>query len=141
MPKRLKKKVTLQAVEKRKPSVQEQTKAHRKELISKIHAGSHEIYGAPKIRQELLKRGVRIARRTVSTYMGELGICAYYRKKTKRYKPHLVLRKDLTDILKRQFNPEQPNTIWSTDITYIWTKTGFVYLTSIMDLYSRKIVA
>jgi transposase InsO family protein len=40
-----------------------------------------------------------------------------------------------------QFNPSKPNGIWCTDITYIWTVDSFVYLTSIMDLYSRKIIS
>ena len=45
----------------------------------------------------------------------------------------------MKNILKRNFNPEKPNSAWCTDITYIWTQEdGFVYLTSIMDLYSRK---
>ena len=49
--------------------------------------------------------------------------------------------KELHNILDEQFNPERPNAVWCTDITYIWTADGFVYLTSIMDLYSRKIIA
>lgn len=44
-------------------------------------------------------------------------------------------------ILDEQFHPERPNAVWCSDITYIWTIDGFVYLTSIMDLYSRKIIA
>jgi len=47
----------------------------------------------------------------------------------------------LKNILNEQFNPERPNAVWCTDITYIWTNEGFVYLTSIMDLFSRKIIA
>lgn len=47
----------------------------------------------------------------------------------------------LVNILDEQFNPERPNAVWCSDITYIWTVDGFVYLTSIMDLYSRKIIA
>ncbi|WP_439710641.1 DDE-type integrase/transposase/recombinase, partial [Dubosiella newyorkensis] len=46
----------------------------------------------------------------------------------------------LHNLLKRQFNPKDPDSVWCTDITYIWTEEGFVYLTSVMDLYSRKIV-
>ncbi|MCI5653797.1 MAG: DDE-type integrase/transposase/recombinase [Lachnospiraceae bacterium] len=38
------------------------------------------------------------------------------------------------------FNPERPNAVWCSDITYLWTIDGFVYLASIMDLYSRKII-
>ena len=50
-------------------------------------------------------------------------------------------RNELKNILDKQFNPERPNAVWCSDITYIWTIDGFVYLTSIMDLYSRKIIA
>ncbi|MDE4542227.1 IS3 family transposase [Thermoanaerobacterium sp. R66] len=46
----------------------------------------------------------------------------------------------LENIIQQQFNPDSPNAVWCTDITYIWTLDGFVYLTSIMDLYSRKII-
>ena len=47
----------------------------------------------------------------------------------------------MKNILDEQFNPETPDAVWCSDITYIWTITGFVYLTSIMDLYSRKIIS
>ena len=47
----------------------------------------------------------------------------------------------LQNILDEQFTPDRPNAVWCSDITYIWTTDGFVYLTSIMDLYSRKIIA
>lgn len=48
---------------------------------------------------------------------------------------------ELKNILDEQFNPQEPDAVWCSDITYIWTHEGFVYLTSIMDLYSRKIIA
>lgn len=47
---------------------------------------------------------------------------------------------ELQNILNEQFNPDRPNAVWCSDITYIWTIDGFVYLTSIMDLFSRKII-
>lgn len=47
----------------------------------------------------------------------------------------------LQNILDEQFNPEHPNAAWCSDITYIPTALGFVYLTSVMDLFSRKIIA
>ncbi|WP_289811685.1 DDE-type integrase/transposase/recombinase, partial [Thomasclavelia cocleata] len=63
-------------------------------------------------------------------------------------KPYTVTTKDcdfssrLHNILKRDFNPKAPDEAWCTDITYIYTQDeGFVYLNSIMDLYSRKIIA
>ena len=48
---------------------------------------------------------------------------------------------ELQNILEEQFNPDRPNAVWCSDITYVWTIDGFVYLTSIMDLFSRKIIA
>lgn len=47
----------------------------------------------------------------------------------------------LKNILDEKFNPNEPDAVWVSDITYIWTFEGFVYLTSIMDLFSRKIIA
>lgn len=44
------------------------------------------------------------------------------------------------NLLKRQFKTEGPNQVWVVDITYIWTLEGWVYLSSVMDLFSRKIV-
>ena len=73
--------------------------------------------------------------------MRELGIKAQY------VKPYTVTTTDsdfseeLENILDEQFNPAEPDAVWCSDITYIWTFAGFVYLTSIMDLYSRKIIA
>ena len=49
--------------------------------------------------------------------------------------------KKLKNILDEQFNSAHPDAVWCSDITYIWTFEGFVYLTSIMDLYSRKILS
>ena len=47
----------------------------------------------------------------------------------------------LQNILQQDFNPDWPNAVWCSDITYIGTVNGFVYLTSVMDLFSRKIIA
>nr|WP_231037728.1 DDE-type integrase/transposase/recombinase [Pectinatus frisingensis] len=45
------------------------------------------------------------------------------------------------NILAQRFNPDRPDDVWCTDITYIWTQEGFVYLISVMDLFARKIIA
>lgn len=112
-----------------------------KERILEIYHESHQNYGAPKIAECLRKEGERIAKKTVGNYMKELGIKAQY------IKPYTVttidsdFSKELKNILDEQFNPDAPDAVWCSDITYIWTFAGFVYLTSIMDLYSRKIIA
>ena len=69
-------------------------------------------------------------------------------KEIARLKRELRDAQDALDVLKKaigilneQFNPEHPNAIQYTDITYIWTQDGFVYLNCVMDLYARKIIA
>ncbi|CVI73549.1 hypothetical protein NDGK_03087 [Clostridiales bacterium CHKCI001] len=47
----------------------------------------------------------------------------------------------LKNILEEEFSPDHPDAVWCSDITYIWIYEGFVYLTSIMNLYSRKIIS
>jgi len=126
---------------KRLPSQRELRKRALKERILEIYHDSHQNYGAPKITECLKKEGETIAEKTVGNYMRELGIKAQY------VKPYTVttidsdFSEELENILDEQFNAAEPDAVWCSDITYIWTFAGFVYLTSIMDLYSRKIIA
>ena len=125
----------------RSPSESAKRKETIKEKILDIYNKSHQNYGAPKITNELNKSGDNISERTVGKYMKEMDIKAQY------VKPYTVTTIDsdfsneLENILNEQFNPEEPNAVWCSDITYIWTLKGFVYLICIMDLYARKIIA
>ena len=120
-----------------KPSRKDELKA----LILDVYLKSKQIYGAPKITKELKKKGIKVAEKTVGNYMREMKIKAHY------VKPYVKTTVDpdfdnrLKNLLNEQFNPEKPNAVWCTDITYIHTEKGFVYLTSIMDLFSRRIIA
>jgi len=126
---------------KRLPSDRQQRKEAIMSKIMTIYDESHQNYGAPKITKALQNEGEKISEKTVGNYMRELQIKAQY------IKPYTVTTIDsdfsteLKNILDEEFNPAEPNAIWCSDITYVWTYDGFVYLTSIMDLYSRKIVA
>lgn len=111
------------------------------EQIRAIHEESHEIYGAPKIAERMHQKGDRISERTVGKYMREIGIRACYRKPRTRTTRDSDFSSGLENRLGRDFQPERPDAAWCTDITYIWTCEGFVYLSSIMDLYSRKIIS
>jgi transposase InsO family protein len=126
---------------KHKPSESELRKERVKERIQEIYDSSHQNYGAPKITQELQKEGERISERTVGSYMQELGIRAQWVKPWITTTIDSDFSKELHNILDEQFNPDRPNAVWCTDITYIYTHEGFAYLTSVMDLYSRKIIA
>lgn len=106
-----------------------------------IYNASYQNYGAPKITAELHKKGETISERTVGKYMQQIGIKAQWVKPYTRTTVNPDFSSSLKNILNEQFNPEHPNAVWCSDITYIWTEDGFAYLTSIMDLYSRKIIA
>lgn len=112
-----------------------------KDSIQKIYDKSLQNYGALKITVELRKKGEIISERTVGTYMRQMGIKAQWCKPWIATTLDSDLSSELHNILDEKFNPAQPNAVWCTDITYIWTGNGFVYLTSIMDLFSRIIIA
>lgn len=125
----------------RNPSNRSMQKEQHKRAILEVYNASKKIYGAPKITDELHKKGFSIAESTVTRYMKEMGIQACW------VKPYTVtthsedFSDELQNILQREFSPAEPDTVWCTDITYIPTRKGFVYLSCIMDLYSRKIVS
>ena len=126
----------------RKKSNQVLRKEKMQELILKIYHQNHKVYGAPKITACLNDLGYKISMRTVAAYMKELGIKAIWVKPFTRTTLNSNYSSKLKNILDRDFNPSCPNAAWCTDITYIYTLAdGFVYLTSVMDLYSRKIIA
>lgn len=126
---------------KRLPSDRDKKKEAIKAKIKQIYDDSYQNYGAPKITKFLKQKGEDISEKTVGNYMREMGIKAQY------VKPYTIttidsdFSQELSNILNEKFNPAEPNAVWCSDITYIWTYEGFVYLTSIMDLYSRKIIA
>lgn len=125
----------------RKVSPAQQRKDSIKKKIRSIYDKSKQNYGAPKITEMLRRAGETISVRTVSKYMKEMGIRAQWVKPWTSTTRDPDFSSSLHNILDEQFNPDRPNAVWCTDITYIWTRSGFVYLTSIMDLYARKIIA
>lgn len=125
----------------RVPSIREQRKNNVKNKICDIYDESHQNYEAPKITAILNKNGETISEKTVGNYMREMGLKAQWIKHYTITTIALDLSGTYKNILKKQFNPDTPDVVWCSDITYIWTFDGFVCLTSIMDLYSRKIIA
>jgi putative transposase len=124
----------------RKPSNRSVRKQKIKEEIAEIYNESKQIYGAPKITEILQSSGHKIAEKTVGNYMREEGIRAIWVSPYVRTTIDPDFDEQLKNVLKRDFYPDKPNTVWVTDITYVHTLTGFVYLTSVMDLYARRIV-
>ena len=125
----------------RTPSDTEKRREYIKAKIQDIYDGSKQNYGAPKITRKLRQKGETISERTVGKYMKEMGIKAQWVKPWTITTIDSDFSNELQNILDEQFTPDRPNAVWCSDITYIWTTDGFVYLTSIMDLFSRKIIA
>lgn len=113
-------------------SVSRQRKESVKRMIQQIYDKLNQNYGAPKISREFRKSGIRIAERTVGTYMKQMGIKVQWVRPWTATTRNSDFSSQLHNILND--NLTSPNTVWCTDITYIWPHEGFVYLTSIMDL-------
>ncbi|WP_267879875.1 IS3 family transposase [Parageobacillus thermoglucosidasius] len=98
------------------------------------------MYGSPKITQELHKQGIRVSQKTVARIMSEEGLRSItvrqFKATTNNNHPYNVY----DNLLKQNFQATAPNEGWMADITYIPTDEGWLYLASIMDLYTRKIV-
>ncbi|HDV5965876.1 TPA: IS3 family transposase, partial [Staphylococcus pseudintermedius] len=101
---------------------------------------SQKRYGSPKITQLLRRHGHTVTQRTVSRLMKALGIRSITKKKykaTTHSKHHLPIYPNL---LNQQFRVSQPGSVWVADITYVYTKEGWLYLATVMDLFSRRII-
>lgn len=108
--------------------------------IYKEHKESRELYGSPKITQSLRNQGIIVSQRTVSRLMTQHHIRS---KTVRKYKATSNSKHKLSvheNVLDRQFEATKPNEKWVTDITYVQTGEGWLYLASVMDLYSRRIV-
>jgi putative transposase len=97
-------------------------------------------YGAPRIHDALTKRGVQVSRKRVARLLRENGLRA---RAARKFKATTDSRHSLPvspNLLARNFAATRPNTTWVSDITYLWTLEGWMYLCVIIDLYSRKVV-
>lgn len=115
----------------------------REELKQKIAYSFHEshgIYGSPRIRQDLVSWGYLVCERTVGRYMKEINLRALPKEKFQVTTDSAHDQFVYPNLLERQFRTPAPNRAWVADITYVWTMEGWLYLASVMDLFSRKIV-
>ena len=110
------------------------------ELIKEIFKKSHERYGCLKVQKELLSKGYIINKKRIARIMRINGLRAKARRK---YKVTTKSGNNSTfaeNKVNGQFMVAQPNKIWVSDITYVWTEEGWLYLAIILDLFSRMIV-
>jgi putative transposase len=108
--------------------------------IRRIFAKSRGRYGAPRVHDQLAREGVRVSRKRVARLMREAGLKAKGRRKYKATTDSNHALPVAPNLLARDFHVERPDAVWVSDITYIWTRQGWMYLAVILDLYSRKVV-
>ncbi len=113
-----------------------------RELLKAIwtsYEASFGVYGSPRIHQDLKANGIRCGRKRVARLMTANQMVAqrgYKKRKFKSGKPSITA----PNLVARQFTVDKPNEVWVTDITYIRSHSGWIYLAAVMDLCSRKIV-
>lgn len=110
------------------------------EQINKIFNQNHCVYGSPRIYQELRKQGFKCNKKRVVRLMRVNGIRAKTKRKYKVTTNSEHSYPVAEDLVGRNFNAAEINKVWASDITYIWTKEGWLYLCCILDLCSRKII-
>ena len=126
---------------KRQPSAREMADVQLLEEIKKIFAASGQTYGSPRIHMELRAESIHCSRKRVERLMRANGLKVEQKRKSR------VVTTDsdhdfpvAANVLNRDFTAEKPNEKWVTDISYIRTDTGWLYLAVVMDLFSRTIV-
>ena len=128
---------------KRQPSERSMRAKRIREAVHQVHAESHGIYGSEKIAAELERRDdmERACVNTVKRAMREMGLKS---RVSKKFRPTTTTadpsKKPAPNVLDREFEAVAPNTKWVTDITYLPTNSGWVYLAVVIDLFSRKVV-
>ena len=113
---------------------------HLKQMIRSVFRESRETYGSPRILKELRDRGVRCGRKRVARLMKEERLRP---KKARRFRRTTIAVPEhpkAENVLDRQFSVESPDSVWAGDITYLWTREGWLYLAVLLDLYSRRVV-
>jgi len=107
--------------------------------IRQIHLASRATYGAPRVHAELVAKGTVCSLNTVAKLMHQEGILP---RSIRRFRVTTDSRRTQAapHLVQRVFEAERPNVCWLSDITYIPTKEGWLYLAAILDMYSRAIV-
>jgi putative transposase len=108
--------------------------------IREMHERSRDSYGARRIHLDLRDEGVRVGRKRVERLMRTAGISGYVKRRKFRTTFSIRGVRVADDLVERDFNPPAPDRLWASDIKYVSTWEGTLYLASVIDCYSRKVV-
>ena len=124
----------------RGPSAHQRGNDRLKVRIRAIHTASRGTYGSPRIYVQLRQDGFPVDRARVARLLQEMGLIGLPVKRFRRTTDSDHQRPVAPNVLDRDFDAAHPNERWSTDITYLWTWEGWLYLAVVLDLFSRRVV-
>ncbi len=108
--------------------------------IRRVWDQNFQLYGVRKVWKQLNREGLFVGRCTVARLMGDMGLKGAVRgRRFKTTVPDEMADRPL-DLVERDFQAERPNELWVSDLTYVATWRGFVYVAFVIDVYSRRIV-
>ena len=109
-------------------------------LIQSIHGELKGAYGSPRMVRELRARGFPASKERVERLMRENGIRGRHKRRDKATTESKHSLPVADNVLARDFTPRGPNQVWTSDITYLWTEEGWLYLAIVLDLFNREVV-
>ena len=108
--------------------------------ITRIHAQHFSVYGVRKAWRALRREGIAVGRDRVGRLMRGLGLAGATRTRRIRTTRPVPIGQRPADLVERVFTAPAPNRLWVADLTYVWTRAGFVYAAFVIDVFSRAIV-
>ena len=131
---------TYYAAKTRPPSARAVRDAALSSEITRIHAEHFSVYGVRKAWRVLRREGTDVGRDQVGRLMRTLGLAGATRTKRIRTTKPAAVNQRPADLVERVFSAAAPNLLWVADLTYVWTRAGFVYTAFVVDVFSRAIV-
>jgi len=124
----------------RPPSSRSTEDARLRVAIGVSHAASRGTYGSPRVHRDLRDQGRRVSRKRVARLMKDAGLAGRHKRRFRTTTDSKHSRPIAANVLMRQFDVEAINVAWATDLTYLATLDGWLYLAAILDLCSRRVV-
>jgi transposase InsO family protein len=117
----------------------------RQDMVVSVHMRaafemSHQTYGSPRMTHELRAQGFAVGRRRIARLMRESGLKARQKRRFARTTDSAHGLPVAPNLIAQCFDANRPNQKWGADITYVWTRQGWLYLAVVIDLYARRII-
>ncbi len=124
----------------RPPSARAVADSSLLERIGELHVASRRTYGSPRIYRDLRAEGIPVGRKRIERLMRQAGLAGAVKRRRGRTTIRVPGVRVANDLVKRDFRPPAPNQLWVSDITYLRTWEGWLYLAVVVDCYSRRVI-